>query len=200
MLNDNPINAAIYVAWEEYYNQISRMRRFVKGRGHGPWEHKYLKHFTTIAEACVKHEVRVRQFMETAFALLRSCEKEYIRPSDIANADLLAATFELLNHEGIPMDYAACWLGQLSAAQKFVATQPDVYPDLKTALMVPTTGLESWFRVLLLHPFDEDLFKAYGKAAWQDLSGRRGLRDFLRQQVPRNMAEFEKSTACFGDA
>lgn len=196
---DDPLQTAIYAAWETYYEQLSRRRRYLRGRGNGPWEHKGLPHFEQIAAQCAEKQLNVRQYIEAAFMVLDSMDKRAITIGDLADARMVAMVSNMLDGVGAPSDWPEYWAQQRRSLARFRQLQPDVYPTDADALMVPGTGFDAWFRVLALWPMPEDLFEVYGQAARQELEGKRTLRDFLRHKVPQGMAELERRTARFGD-
>ena len=197
-LND-PQQAGTYVAWHEYYVQLSRRHKYVRGRGNGPWEHKNLRFFEQIAKQCIAKQLNIIQYIEAAFMVLEGMDRRAITAADLADARLISMVDSALNGVGAPADWPEYWAQQQRQLARLRQLQPDAYPDAAAALMVPSNGFDAWFRVLALQPMDEELFQAYGMAAHEELQGKRTLRDFLRQKVPQSMTMFERRTARFAD-
>lgn len=195
----NEIETAKYVAWDEYYNQVLRKLPYVKGRGSGPWGHKFETSFARIAKKCLQRQLDVRLYVETAIDLLHSSGKRTLLPKDLESSDLMARVLSLAKSPYAVADPATQWVNQIKHLQQLMLKMPDVYPDVITALMVPGNGFENWFRVLYIRPFNHELCTVYGATAYEELRVCRRLRDFLNKEVPGNMLELQKRTAGFGD-
>jgi len=195
----DPVHVGAYAAWHEYYTQLSNRFKYIRGRGNGPWEHKDSDKFHQIAAQCVDKGMNVRQYIEAAFMVLEGMDKRAIKAGDLADARLVSKVCAMLDGRGSPQDWPNHWAEQQRMLARLRQTQPDVYPDDTSALIVPGNSFDAWFRVLYRWPVDEELFEAYALAAHEELQGKRTLRDFLRQKVPDSMQEFERRTARFGD-
>jgi hypothetical protein len=193
------IQVATLIAWEEYYAQLKQQLKYVKGRGSSPFGHKYEKDFVHIAKRCLQRQMDVRAYTRIAIEILCGKGRRSIFPKDLAKPELMDKVKILLTSKTSITDAGTYWLEQIRELERLVRCMPDMYPDEITVLTVAATGFDAWFRVLYPQPLNEKLFDAYGSVAYEELINDRGLRDFLRLQVPDNMAELERRIARFGD-
>lgn len=185
MTNDD---VQAHIAWQEYYDGLEAMYG-MRPQRKTLWENRHYKLFVKIGRSCTQNGIDTAEFMRTAMHMIDK-DHEYITPKDFLNPTLLARYVDM-KQKGRGL-YERSWLTQVMELTTMACdTVPHLYASEVAILMEPRLPFETWFRVLYLNPFNEQLYAAFGRSAWSHLQKDPSLRMFLRKQAPVNMTKLE---------
>jgi len=195
MTNSFSIDSYVYIAWDEFYNQLEQHHNQFKGRG-DVWSHRYLKSFRKIAEICADRQLDVADFVITSFHLLKKGHL-YIVPSDLTKAKIVEQYIAFREKMGNPIEQS--WESQTNTLNHMLErVVPDLYSGASEILKDVGLPFAPWFR-LMAGPLDAELFEIFGELAWRDIRSDRRLLRFLRECEPERVARLEQQIGDFGD-
>lgn len=179
-----------YMAWDEYYSQMSDRFRTRRPRK-SYWHDKFYKAFRKIGDICDKNDIDPAHYIEVSLDTLIKGNHRYVTPRDFANANAIERY--KTNNDLRGDDAASSWILQVNMLIDCESRMiPELYASEEELLSNFELPFTSWFRIMYPEQFNEMLFSIFGNDAYAELRKDKKLRDFLRKRAENNMQELEK--------